>query len=504
MKKTLLIFAFGVWFLGHFKGQILPSYVPSNSLIAWWPFNGNAQDMSGNGNNGTLNGPTQTVDRNGNANAAYNFNAANLTKITFTNQIIPQNQSFSLSFWVKTTGTGGYQEFFSQNFWPGAFYVGLNGQAIRCGDYWQSTGVISIPNVWEHFVVVRDFGINVKIYKNGVLVATKPTDLTMGGSPTDPLVIGKSYSTNLFHYTGGFDDFGIWNRTLSQQEVNILYLNCPQINITSQPLSQTVTISNNAQFFAACSSTAASYNWQINNGQGFQNLSNAGQFNGVSTATLTVSNVSQPNNNQQFRCIIADNCSSDTTNAATLNVTCPQFSITNHPTNQSAALASNVQFTVSSSSGASSFKWQSNVGFGFQNISNAGQYSGANSATLTVSNISQFNNNEQFRCIISNQCKSDTSQVAALSVLNSTAVKNISNKMVLKISPNPSKGYFSVSFNNEIYFGRTCQILNVNGQIIDEKNIQTNTIEYDASKFASGVYLIKIEGLQESYRLLIE
>jgi hypothetical protein len=33
----------------------VPSYVPTNGLVGWWPFNGNANDESGNGNNGTVN-----------------------------------------------------------------------------------------------------------------------------------------------------------------------------------------------------------------------------------------------------------------------------------------------------------------------------------------------------------------------------------------------------------------------------------------------------------------
>ena len=51
----------------------LPSYVPTNGLVGYWPFNGNANDESGNGNNGTVNGATLTADRNGNLNKAYNF-----------------------------------------------------------------------------------------------------------------------------------------------------------------------------------------------------------------------------------------------------------------------------------------------------------------------------------------------------------------------------------------------------------------------------------------------
>ena len=50
----------------------VPSYVPTNGLVGYWPFNGNANDESGNGNNGTVNGGvSSTSDRNGDANAAF-------------------------------------------------------------------------------------------------------------------------------------------------------------------------------------------------------------------------------------------------------------------------------------------------------------------------------------------------------------------------------------------------------------------------------------------------
>ncbi len=54
-------------------GQNLPSYLPKDGLVGWWPFNGNANDESGNGNHGTVNGATLTKDSNGKSNSAYSF-----------------------------------------------------------------------------------------------------------------------------------------------------------------------------------------------------------------------------------------------------------------------------------------------------------------------------------------------------------------------------------------------------------------------------------------------
>ena len=52
----------------------VPSYVPSNGLVGWWPFNGNANDESGNNLNGTVNGASLVSDRFGSANKSYSFN----------------------------------------------------------------------------------------------------------------------------------------------------------------------------------------------------------------------------------------------------------------------------------------------------------------------------------------------------------------------------------------------------------------------------------------------
>lgn len=64
-------------FTGTLLFSQVPNYVPTNGLVGWWPFTGNANDMSGNGNNGIVNGATLTTDRNGNNNSAYSFNGVN-------------------------------------------------------------------------------------------------------------------------------------------------------------------------------------------------------------------------------------------------------------------------------------------------------------------------------------------------------------------------------------------------------------------------------------------
>ena len=73
MKTRIILLSFIALSSISAFAQNVPSYVPSNGLVGWWPFNENANDESGNGNNGTVNGSTLTTDRFGNINQAYSF-----------------------------------------------------------------------------------------------------------------------------------------------------------------------------------------------------------------------------------------------------------------------------------------------------------------------------------------------------------------------------------------------------------------------------------------------
>lgn len=77
MKKLFLTLILVLFVIPFGMSQELPSYVPTNvptnGLVAYYPFNGNANDESGNGNHGTVNGTTLANDQNGNENKAYEF-----------------------------------------------------------------------------------------------------------------------------------------------------------------------------------------------------------------------------------------------------------------------------------------------------------------------------------------------------------------------------------------------------------------------------------------------
>lgn len=83
--------------------------------------------------------------------------------------------------------------------------------------------------------------------------------------------------------------------------------------------NQTVNVSSNVQFMVSSTYTASTYQWQVSQGAAFSNLSNAGQYSGVTTATLIITNANLGNNNNLYRCLISG-CVKDTSNVSRLTV----------------------------------------------------------------------------------------------------------------------------------------------------------------------------------------
>jgi len=77
------------------------AFDPTDGLVAWYPFNGNAQDESGNGHHGKVIGATLCKDRKGNVDRAYRF-AMTEERINLGNspKLNPKNQ-MTISAWIK-------------------------------------------------------------------------------------------------------------------------------------------------------------------------------------------------------------------------------------------------------------------------------------------------------------------------------------------------------------------------------------------------------------------
>ena len=238
MKKSLLILV--VFTLSLNAYSQIPNYVPSNGLVGWWPFNGNANDESGNNNNGTVNGATLTTDRFSNLNSSYSFNNSS---IVCANMNIPNN-IFSLSAWVYKNLSFGDKEFIclgspSNTRWgaiSNSSYTNLNYGRGCSGSGGNTINSIDNMNNWVHIVYVsQGAGQNTDIFINGNLVGSSVNNNT-GGCSTTNLYFGVDIFSLPEYIDGKLDDIGIWNRALTQCEIQDLYhaqLNSGSMNISA-------------------------------------------------------------------------------------------------------------------------------------------------------------------------------------------------------------------------------------------------------------------------------
>ena len=105
----------------------LQSQIPTNGLVGYWPFSGNANDSSGNNLNGTVNGAVLTVDRFGNSSSAFNFDGIDDYILVNDDDLLSfPNNEFTFSFWVNPTLTQlpaspAFEEDFELNisYWTG-------------------------------------------------------------------------------------------------------------------------------------------------------------------------------------------------------------------------------------------------------------------------------------------------------------------------------------------------------------------------------------------------
>lgn len=217
---------------GALANAQLPNYVPTNGLVAWWPLNGNADDASGNGNHGTSNNAMPTLDRNGIANCAYNFNGIDQL-ITGSISGVANTMSTTVSAWVRYTGNAGgqpYDTYFqfgtygSHTLAYGYDYGGENLDLYSFCTTGPAYPSVNLNNAWHHLVVV-DSELETTIYVDGqVLISNSGGPSGNCYQGTSAFSIGSCNSTTDIQFvTGDIDDLGFWNRALTQAEIEALY-----------------------------------------------------------------------------------------------------------------------------------------------------------------------------------------------------------------------------------------------------------------------------------------
>jgi hypothetical protein len=248
-------------------GTSTTGQIPTAGLVAWYPFNGNANDLSGNGNNGTVNGATLTTDRFGNTNSAYSFNgSSNYIYVNASSSINTANQTAtSICGWIKTTAvqTSHQMVFMGGDFTVPSYecYAATN-QPFQARNYiWQQTWGIcnsistSSPGIWSFAVMVYDFqNSKLLIYVNGVFENQVSWSITRPNNPH--IEMGRNPWPESY-VNGVLDDIRIYNRVLTPTEITEIY----NENSNSTPTTQATNIT-----FSNIQTNQFSSNWTDGNG----------------------------------------------------------------------------------------------------------------------------------------------------------------------------------------------------------------------------------------------
>jgi hypothetical protein len=308
IKNLLLAATAIVAFAMTVTAQTIPSYIPTNGLVGYWPFNGNANDESGNGNHGTVNGATLTTDRNGVAGKAYSFNGVS-NWIDAINAG-PTGTGITLSYWFKSNQTSlggifcyggnnwGTQFEILHNYWSAQTTGPCHGPALHnSGSLVSFNSNQFLNNNFHHVVLIlpqNASSVNsLYTYIDGSLINNYCSFANYGAPAPNigsdyPIRIGKNinYGNGTVYFNGTLDDIAIYNRALTQTEITALYISVSPCTPTSSTSSLTIP------------STSLPYTWNglTFNAAGSQTktLTNVGGCDSTATLNLTVINTALP------------------------------------------------------------------------------------------------------------------------------------------------------------------------------------------------------------------
>lgn len=212
----------------------------TDGLTAWYPFDGNASDMSGNGGHGLIVGAQTTQDRFQKTGKAYFLDGQN-DRIRINHEALNNRNAFSILMWLKYEQ--GSTHFFSaangtkDNEFLLAFNQAnkLNLFSNRSGggggtSHTSSFSTIGWQSNWIQLGLTRNNpNSQIKVYFNGDFielfsVANGVLNISQNGLwiGADQDSVGGGWQAGNY-YHGSIDDVRIYDRTLSAEEVQALF-----------------------------------------------------------------------------------------------------------------------------------------------------------------------------------------------------------------------------------------------------------------------------------------
>jgi hypothetical protein len=255
-KKLIYLFCF-VLALGLLLTNAANAADPN--LVGWWKFDEGsgttADDSSGNGNDGTLQGNPQWVA--GKIGGALEFDGDDSVNVGNANMLNLGTDNWTITAWIKTTitGTGDSNKgtvFANGGDWSGGIRftlavseTGGEGTITLTTDddstKVQATSSATVNDgVWHHVVAMRD-GTTLNVYIDGKLDGTNsvPAGYDLSGTSQHDVHVGAitdhtDSSLRKYFRDGVIDDVRIYNRALTEQEIQQVMIGIPP-GVSSDP-----------------------------------------------------------------------------------------------------------------------------------------------------------------------------------------------------------------------------------------------------------------------------
>ncbi|NDD39493.1 MAG: hypothetical protein EB082_13995 [Verrucomicrobia bacterium] len=234
----------------------ISSFSATTGLMAYYPFQGNANDASGNGNGGSVTGARLTSDRFGQSNLAYAFNGVsdeivvgNSASLSPTNQVTVSAWVNPLRFYDNTdcVSKGSALNYFDRSYalqGPWADGKWRSTLSTPAGEIVVASSNSATLGQWSHVLMTYD-GTTVNLYVNGSLSGSQTATGPINQN-TEQLSIGSQIyfttpSPPAYWFLGGIDDVRIYNRALLPAEVAQLFASeAVPPSLTVQPTNMTV------------------------------------------------------------------------------------------------------------------------------------------------------------------------------------------------------------------------------------------------------------------------
>lgn len=446
---------------------------------------------TGNSANSTLNFTVTPVVQTASSNALSFDNIDDFVEAPAASSLIANSSNISMSMWVYPQnaapaypdfdGFGGFRDDFSGDF----YLLQLSATDVEArfrnsfGTPYTMVYTGLQLNTWQHFVLTYD-GSNLVLYRNGVQVLSSAANGNISNT-VNPFFIGKAPFTNApFFMTGKVDEISLWNKTLSQPEIDCIYTS--GINPTSANLqlyykcNQGVAGGNNTSIANLIDGTGninGVFNGMALNG----NTSNFVQ--GVTTSSTSINAVLCPGTTYQFggQTITTPGTYFETFTGASGCDSIVQLTLTSPTFN-----------TAVSQSGPTLIAQQPNGPYQWINCATGTPIAGAVNQFFTATA------NGQYAVVLTQGGCSDTSVCVTVTGIN-TGIGELSN-IIISASPIPFQDQLSLAV--PVGLKSTAQITDLTGRIILNNILLVGGAPtlINTSSWESGVYFVRsIDGM---------